>query len=146
TTITGRAIGGAGILCDSGVVTVGPSMIVRRFYFGIMARLGGVIWANGTSGSNRVQVFTAGDAAYIAIYGGVIYAAYAYASGTTAVPDGDTRWGIGFVAEANGVIYAQYTTSTANMWAGYGAFTSGVIWGGRLTATNATGGALRNGD
>ena len=141
TTAVGRANGGTGLLAEfGGVIRTGPNMIVRSFWFCVFARNKGAIDFRGTSPSVRPQVFGGGDSNIIALTGGVITCTYAYSYGASTVPDGDNRWGCGFLAESGGVLHALGVVAEGCNLAGIAAYANGTVRAPNSSAINNVGG------
>jgi len=128
---------GLGILTDGGVYAqVGPNIIVNNFYYGIAARNGGRINAQGTV-SSYVVVTNAGDVGIWAYLHSYVSCQYAQVSGGI---DSANNLGGGIVAEEASSIDATYAQSTGNYYCGFSALTGSSIraWN---TVANNNGGA-----
>jgi hypothetical protein len=117
---------GSGLLAElGGVIRCGRNVVVRDFYYGFQARIGGIISCAGTTSSG------AGDANYFAYNGGHLFAQEARASMAV---DAANALGFGFVAEFGGTIDATGAEATLNHMAGFAAMTNGAIRAHRAVA------------
>lgn len=114
----------AGVFTDGGnIAKFGPKAIIDGFYYGLAARWGGVINANGTVGDG-ITVKNGGDVNIWAYQGGQISAQYATAQGAI---DAGNNWGLGILAEFGGVVDATNATATGNYLGGIAAYSGGSV-------------------
>lgn len=125
-----------GVLTDGGSITCGPMLEIDNFYYGIAARYGGTIIANGTSASNRVWVTNAGDVGIWAYNGSHISCRYALVEGSIDVAN---NLGFGIMAEHGASIEAQYSIARACYRAGIASYTSSDVRAYNTTVEDNTG-------
>lgn len=118
-----------GILTDGGTILCGPKLEVDNFYYGLAARNGGMIIANGTSTSNRVLVTNAGDVGIWAFLHSYIACAWARSEGAD---DAANNLGFGIMAEYGSTVACANAYTTTCRRAGFAAY------GGQMRAYDAT--------
>lgn len=125
------------VYSDGGkIASVGPTLRISGFYYGVAARFGAYIGASGTGPGVGTIVSGAGDASFWS-YGGVLECQFCNGSGAN---DSGNNLGTGFVCEFGGSMDATNSTATGCFLAGYGVLSNGAIRGWGITSsTNGNG-------
>lgn len=118
-----------GIFTFGGEISkVGPMIVVDNFYYGVSALNGGVVYADGTSVTDRVLVTNAGDVAFWSVSGSFMSCVYGEAQYAN---DSPNNLGGGFVAEFSSAMVANYAKAFGCYLCGFASQSSSSIraWG-----------------
>ncbi|GBQ91493.1 hypothetical protein [Asaia krungthepensis] len=138
---------GAGVgAYGGGVVVLGKSIVIRNFYYSIVADNNGFI---DVPNGNGVFLHDAGDVNAMARGGGTIVCLKCHASGASDYTDPKAAiLGSSFDAERGGTLYIDGSTSEKTLEAGVLALSGGAAWAQNMTISKPLGrgpGALISG-
>lgn len=123
--------GGSAVAATFGaVINLGSKMRIEKSYYGVRAAEGGVVKCEA-----GVTVDEAGDGGFFAFSTGFIECMNCT---STNAADSDNGLGFGFIAENNGTIRADGSTSSGNLISGFFSNTSGSMWA-KNTVSNSNG-------